>query len=81
MAINRFLIQGNICGKRLLQARTERNMTQEDLARELNLVGMDITPLMISRIEQGIRHVVDGELMVLAKYLQVSMEWLCGEER
>lgn len=56
-------------------------MTQEDLAREINLMGMEITPLIISRIEQGNRHVCDGELKMLAKALGVTMEWLCaGDE-
>lgn len=53
-------------------------MTQEDLSREINLMGMEITPLIISRIEQGNRHVCDGELKILAKALGVTMEWLCA---
>ena len=53
---------------------------EEDLAREINLRGMEITPLIISRIEKNQRHVCDGELLMLAKTLGVSMEWLCGED-
>ena len=55
-------------------------MRQEDLAREINLRGMDITPLIISRIEKNQRHVCDGELLMLARVLGVTMEWLCGAE-
>ena len=55
-------------------------MRQEDLAREINLMGMEMTPLIISRIEKGQRHVCDGELLMLARALHVSMEWLCGAE-
>jgi len=53
-------------------------MTQDDLAREINLLGMEITPLIISRIEKGQRHVIDAELLMLSKALGLSMEWLCG---
>lgn len=78
-----FLIQGNICGDkvRLARAMQKPPMTQEDLAREINLMGMDMTKLIISRIEKNQRHVCDAELKMLAKALGVTMEWLCsGDE-
>ena len=82
MAIKRFLIEGNICGDRVRLGRAMQKppMTQEDLAREINLMGMEITPLIISRIEKGQRHVCDAELVMLSKALKVSMEWLCEIE-
>ncbi len=77
-----FQIQGNICGDRVRLGRAMQQppMKQEDLAREINLMGMEITPLIISRIEKGKRHVCDAELLMLAKALGVTMEWLCGAE-
>ena len=80
MAKNMFLIRGNICGDRVRLGRAMHKppMTQEDLAREVNLMGMDMTKLIVSRIEQGQRHVCDGELVYLARALGVSLEWLCG---
>lgn len=82
MATKKFLIEGNICGDRVRLGRAMQKppMTQEDLAREINLRGMEITPLIISRIEKNQRHVCDGELLMLARTLSVSMEWLCGED-
>jgi len=83
MAIKRFLIEGNICGDRVRLARAMHKppLKQEDLAREINLMGMDMTKLIISRIERNQRHVCDGELKMLAKALGVTMEWLCsGDE-
>ena len=83
MAIKRFLIEGNICGDRVRLARAMHKppLRQEDLAREMNLMGMDITKLIISRIEKNQRHVCDAELKMLAKALGVTMEWLCsGDE-
>lgn len=82
MALKRFLIEGNICGDkvRLARAMHKPPFTQDDLARELNLMGMDFTKVIISRIEKNQRHVVDGELKALAKALGVTMEWLCSED-
>lgn len=75
-----FLIQGNICGERVRLGRAMHKppLTQEELAREINLMGMEITPLIISRIEKNQRHVCDGELLMLSRVLGKSMEWLCG---
>lgn len=82
MAVRRFLIEGNICGDkvRLGRAMHKPPLKQEDLAQKINLMGMEITPLIISRIENNQRHVVDGELKMLAKALGVSMEWLCSDD-
>ena len=81
MAKTQFLIQGNICGERIRIARSIQTppMKQEDLACKLQLMGMDMTPIIISRIETNKRHVCDAELHALSKALGVTMEWLCGE--
>ena len=55
-------------------------MTQSDLARKLNLMGMEMTTLIVSRIEKNQRHVCDAELLALAKALGVTMDWLCENE-
>ena len=80
MASKKFLLDGNLCGERVRLGRAMQKppMRQEDLAREINLMGMEMTPLIISRIEKGQRHVCDGELLMLARALRVSMDWLCG---
>ena len=82
MAKNMFLIRGNICGDRVRLGRAMQKppMRQEALARKINQMGMEITPLIISRIEKNQRHVCDGERYVLAKALGVTMEWLCGDD-
>lgn len=81
MAKNLFLIKGNICGERVRLGRALQKppMTQDDLARKIQFMGMDITPLIISRIEKNQRHVCDAELRILAKALGVTMDWLCGD--
>ncbi len=81
MPVKRFLIDGNICGERIRIARAIHKppLKQSDLSREINLLGMEMTPLIISRIENGQRHVCDGELYLIAKALGVSLDWLCGD--
>lgn len=81
MAKNLFLIKGNMCGERVKLGRALQKppMTQDDLARKIQFMGMDMTPLIISRIEKNQRHVCDAELRILAKALGVTMDWLCGD--
>ena len=81
MARSLFLIKGNLCADRVRLGRALQKppMTQEDLARKIQFMGMDMTALIISRIEKNQRHVCDAELRVLAKALGVSMDWLCGD--
>jgi len=76
------LIKGNICAERLRLGRAMQKppMTQEDLARKLQFMGMDMTALIISRIEKNQRHVCDAELLMLSKALGVTMDWLCGNQ-
>ena len=76
------MIKGNICAERLRLGRAMQKppMTQEDLARKLQFMGMDMTALIISRIEKNQRHVCDAELLMLSKALGVTMDWLCGNQ-
>ena len=82
MAKSLFLIKGNICADRVRLGRALQKppMTQDYLARKMQLMGMDMTPIIISRIEKNQRHVCDAELRMIAKALNVSMDWLCGDD-
>lgn len=82
MSKNIFLISGNICGARIKLGRALQKppITQAELAQKINLMGYNITPLIISRIENNQRHIFDVELLVFSKALNVSMEWLCSGE-
>ncbi len=77
-----FLISGNICSDRVRLGRALQKppITQKELANRINFMGYeDMSERIISKIEKNQRHVCDLELMVLAKALNVTMEWLCGE--
>lgn len=78
---NMFAIKGNICSERIRLGRAMQTppLTQEQLATKIQLLGLDMTTVMISRIEKNERHVCDAELRTIAQALNVSMEWLCGD--
>ena len=81
MAKSMFLVEGNICGERvrLGRALNKPPLTQKDLACKMQLLGMDMTTVIVSRIEKNQRHVCDAELRMLARALGVTMDWLCGD--
>jgi len=77
-----FTMKGNICGDRvrLGRAMLKPPLTQEEFAKKIQLTsGLEITKIIISRIEKGERHVIDQELRMIAKALNVSMDWLVGD--
>lgn len=83
MGKSMFTIKGNVCSERVRLGRALQKppITQEELAKKLQFMGMeDMTPLIISRIEKNQRHVCDGELRMIAKALDVTMEWLVGDD-
>ena len=71
----------NISGDRIHQARTAKRLSQADLAARMQINGVVIEREAISKIETGDRFVTDYELMVFAKVLNVSMEWLIGQNQ
>ena len=68
----------NLCGDRVREARARQKITQTDLAARLQVEGIVLERDSISRIEIGTRFVADFELVILAKVLGVSIEWLTG---
>lgn len=70
----------NICGDRVHEARCKYRLTQNDLAAQLQVAGINIERDSVSRIEIGTRFVADYELRELSKILNVSVAWLLGME-
>lgn len=81
MKIYDFEGEKNISGDRIHQARTAMRLSQADLAARMQVNGVTIEREAISKIETGDRFVTDYELMVFAKVLNVSMEWLIGQNK
>ena len=70
----------NICGDRIHEARCRLRLTQNDLAAQLQVNGINIERDSISRIEIGTRFVADYELRAFANILKVSVNWLLSSD-
>lgn len=70
----------NLSGPRIKEARQRLNITQEALEIRLQLMGLQMGQMAVSRIETGKRLVPDFELPLLADALGVSVDWLLGIE-
>ena len=70
----------NLCGNRIREARLRQRLSQYDLAARLQTQGILIEQDSISRIEIGTRFVAEYEVKVLAKVLNVPLEWLLEED-
>lgn len=70
----------NLCGERVREARTRARWPQEQLAAKLQLSGLQIGQMAVSRIETGKRVVPDFELPIIAEVLSVTTGWLLGKE-
>ena len=66
----------NLIGERLRALRGRRNFSQRDLARELQLIGIDMDKNVITRIETNKRYVTDFELQALKEIFNVSYDYL-----
>lgn len=74
-----FFENKNIISARLRIARERAKLTQELLAKRLQLLGVGIDQQAISKIERNARIVTDYELKCLCKILKVEEKWLLAE--
>lgn len=72
--------KSNIIGPRVIAARKNLGLTQDNLAARMQLENIEMNQKVISRIETQVRFVADYELVYLAKVLNVSVNWLLGAE-
>lgn len=66
----------NLIGLRLKELRKENNLSQRDLARQLQLAGIDMDKNVITRIETNKRYVTDLELKALTETFHVTYDYL-----
>ncbi len=64
--------ENNICGKNIAALRKATGLSQNGLASQLQLHGLDVDKNAIQRIEAGKRFVTDIELVYLADALGVT---------
>ncbi len=71
----------NISGARVKDARKRAGLSQGMLAARLQVRGLQVEQMAISRMETGLRVVADFELPIIADALGVSVTWLLGLEQ
>lgn len=69
----------NIIGEKVRALRLAKGMTQNALAAQLQLAGLECSPLTILRIENGTRFVPDYEVKALSQVLHVPYSTLLDE--
>ena len=70
----------NIVGEKVAALRKQKKIKQKDMVAMLQSEGMDISETTMSRLEGQNRLVQDFEVLILAKVLGVSVEWLLEQE-
>lgn len=70
----------NIVGARVTEARLAKGLKQNELLAKLQTVGVEISTPALSLLEGQKRPVSDIELKALADILDVSVDWLLGNE-
>ena len=66
----------NSISRNLIHLRNERNLSQRDLSRLLQLAGYDMDKNVITRIETCKRYVTDIELKALCEVLGITYDEL-----
>lgn len=64
----------NLIGTNIKALRKSKNITQEELAAKLNLIGVSIDRPMISKIENRLREINDFEIEAIANVLETNIE-------
>lgn len=66
----------NICGANIERIRKTQGMKQLMLVSKMQLLGVDIDPSSLSKLEGQVRIATDIELKAISRILGVSMEEL-----
>lgn len=81
MKISKYNNRKNISGSILKQLRQNANLSQQDLAEKLQLLGINLTSKEISKIENNNRLVQDFELFAFANIFKVSTDIFKPKEK
>lgn len=74
--MRKFNEKSNICGKIIENARLSQNLSREDLAQKLQLLGLSVDRSFIYRIEKQNSVLKDFELIAICEILNLDLEKL-----
>jgi len=66
----------NIVGSKVVAMRKKHGIKQKDFLAQLQVLGLDISPTSLSRLEGQYRLVQDFEVLALAKALKITTDEL-----
>lgn len=69
----------NVIGLKIKKLREDKNLSLEQFAKQLQLVGLDISKSSIQNIESGKRIVKEYEFYMFCKFFDMSMEEMLSE--
>ena len=70
--------RNNISGIQIAKIRKSMKISQRELAERLEEAGLVIDKNAVQRIESGQRFVIDTELQIIARVLNISVSELLG---
>ena len=72
----------NLAGERIRAARQEfpGGLTQDQLSGKLAALGVSLDRAAVAKIELGMRHIYDFELLAFADVLKVKVSWLLSPQ-
>ena len=70
----------NICGANIERIRKQLGMKQATLVSKMQLMGVDINPSSLSKLEGQTRSATDIELKAIATILGVSLDELLRDD-
>ena len=68
----------NLIGAKVLKFRLANEIKQKDFLAQLQVLGLDISPTSLSRLEWQERLVQDREIMIIAKAMKIDPNELLG---
>lgn len=68
----------NVLGARVRKLRDAAGLSQQQCADSCQRLGWDLSRGTFAKLEAGLRHVNDGEVLILSRVLKCSLEDLYG---
>ncbi len=66
----------NICGANIERIRKAHGMAQNELVSKMQLLGVDINPSSLSKLEGQLRSATDMELLAIAQIFHTTVDAL-----
>ncbi|MCD7753910.1 MAG: helix-turn-helix transcriptional regulator [Clostridiales bacterium] len=66
--------KNNLCGKSIFFLRKERGWSQNELAKQIQLQGLNLGKNAVQRIESGQRFITDIELAIFASVFDCAVD-------